>query len=163
MQPATSITVPTELEPTALQRRILLSFCATVLAGISLCAAYLSGAFQAPPELVVIAAPNPPVPVSPAEEVISQEALPLKIEGIATEDSWVEVDTDGQNAYRKLVRVAETLSFEASQRIRIMTGNAHGLELRFNGKPVSAAGPKRRVRTLEFTSDGVQEVNFRNS
>lgn len=155
-----------EIEPTGLQRRILLWFCATVLAGISLCTAYLAGAFREPADLVVMAAPDPPPPISisiPAEQSSGREILPLKLEVIATQDAWVEVDTDGHNTYRRLVRVEETLSFEANQRIRMMTGNAPGLELRFNGKPVAAAGDKRRIRTLEFTSEGVLEVNSRNS
>jgi len=162
----------TKFGPTPLQRRILLSFCATVFAGISLCTVYLSGALRDPLDLVVVALPNPPAPLAemvltipaiPAEEPTASAALPLKVEVIATEDAWVEVDTDGQNTYRKLVHVAETLSFGASERIRVMTGNAPGVELWFNGKLVSAAGPKRRVRTLEFTSGGVLEVNFPNS
>jgi len=165
MRPPFVITEPIEIEPTALQRRVLLSFCVTVLAGISLCTAYLSGAFRAPGPLVVVSLPNPPAPLpeavspSPAEQEIVMEILPLKVEVIATQDAWVEVDTDGHNTFRSLVRVAETLSFEASQRIRVMTGNAPGVELRFNGRPVAAAGAKRRVRTLEFTSGGIQEVN----
>ena len=169
MHPPIVITEETELEPSVLQRRILLSFCATVLAGISLCTLYLSGALRERVDLVVIALPNPPAPLSetasshPVEEGAGREVHPLKLEVVATQDAWVEVDTDGQNKYRRLVRVEETLSFEAFERIRMMTGNAAGLELRFNGKPVSATGAKRRVLTLEFTNEGILEVNSRNS
>ena len=186
MHPPIVIGEPTDLDPTGLQRRILLSFCATVLAGISLCTAYLSGALREsgnlvvmalpdppaalrePGDLVVMALPDPPAPLAEtassyqAKERTGQGILPLKLEVVATQDAWVEVDTDGHNKYRRLVRVEETLSIEASQRIRMMTGNAPGLELRFNGKPV-ATGSKGRVRTLEFTSGGILEVNSRNS
>jgi hypothetical protein len=173
MHPPIVITEPTDLEPTVLQRRILLSFCATVLAGISLCTAYLSGALRepalrGPADLVVMALPDPPAPLADtassyrAEERTGRGILPLKLEVVATQDAWVEVDTDGHNKYRSLVRIEETLSFEASQRIRMMTGNAPGLELRFNGKPVTT-GSKGRVRTLEFTSAGILEVNSRNN
>ena len=173
------ITEQNELEPSSLQRRILLSFCATVLTGITLCAVYLGGAFREraqPVIMVVMAAPDPPAPMvettvrepKPADSVIpvaektESDLLPLKLELVATEDSWVEVDTDGEAKYKRLLRVAEKLSFEASQRIRMMTGNAPGLELRFNGKPV-ATGSKRLVRTLEFTSAGISERNSRVS
>ena len=40
-----------------------------------------------------------------------------------------------------------------------MTGNALGLELRLNGELVAATGAKRRVRTLEFTSEGPRDLN----
>jgi len=162
MHPPIVITEPTDLEPTVLQRRILLSFCATVLAGISLCTAYLSGALREPGNLVVMALPDPPAPFAETASSYRAEILPLKLEVVATQDAWVEVDTDGHNKYRSLVRVEETLSFDASRRIRMMTGNAPGLELRFNGKPV-ATGSKGRVRTLEFTNTGILEVNSRNS
>ena len=175
MNPPAVITEHDEQEPSVLQRRILLSFCATVLTGVTLCAAYLTGAFRertAPVDMVVIAVPDPPAPVSqtpavepkPAASVIPVEAktgsdiLPLQLELIATEDAWVEVDTDGEAKYKRLLRVAEKLSFGASQRIRMMTGNAPGLAVRFNGKPV-ATGSKGHVRTLEFTSEGVLELN----
>ena len=157
------------IEPTVFRRRISLSFCATVLFGISLCTLYLSGALREQADLVVTALPDPPAPLPEtaaskvAREISTRESPPLKLEVIATQDAWVEVDTDGHNRYRKLVRVDETLSFEAFQRIRMMTGNAGGLDLRFNGQPVAATGDKRRIRTLEFTNAGILEVNSGNS
>jgi hypothetical protein len=74
----------------------------------------------------------------------------------ATEDAWVEVETDGHVTFAKLVRAEQTVSFEATSRIRMSTGNAPALELRFNGEPVRLTSA-RRVRTIEFTSDGPRE------
>ena len=68
----------------------------------------------------------------------------------------MEVETDRQPAYAKLVRVGTALSFEASESIRLMTGNASGLELRLNGEPVIATGAQGRVRTIEFTGEGTR-------
>jgi len=136
---------------------------------MSLCTLYLSGALQERADLVVIALPDPPRPLSetatsdPAREILGKNALPLKLEVVAIQDAWVEVDTDGHNKYKKLVRVDETLSIEAFQRIRMMTGNASGLDLRFNGQPVAATRAKGRIRTLEFTNAGILEVNSGNS
>jgi len=78
---------------------------------------------------------------------------------LATQDAWVEVATDGHLIYAKLVRANQTLSFEAFERIRMLTGNAMGLELRFNGKPVDAMAAKGRVRTLEFTTRGSRDLS----
>ena len=86
-------------------------------------------------------------------------ASPLKLDMLATQDAWVEVATDGQLIYAKLVRANETLSFEASKRIRMLTGNVQGLELRFNGKPVAVIDAKGRVRTIEFTGEGSRDLN----
>jgi len=158
----------TPIETTVSHRRISLSFCAAVLTGISVCTLYLSGALRERVEQVVMALPNPPAPLSEATSPYpagdkSSQGPSLKLDVMATQDAWVEVDTDGQNRCRKLVRVEEGLSFQAFERIRIMTGNAAGLELRFNGKPVAATGTNRRIRTLEFTNEGILEVNSRNS
>jgi hypothetical protein len=56
-------------------------------AGISLCALYLSGALREPADLMVMALPNPPAPLHE-----SSSSLSLKLEVIATQDAWVEVD-----------------------------------------------------------------------
>jgi hypothetical protein len=78
---------------------------------------------------------------------------------LATQDAWVEVETDGAITYAKLLRSEQSVSFEASERIRMLTGNAPGLEVRFNGEPVAASNAKRRVRTLEFTSEGLRRAD----
>ena len=169
MYPPILITEKPAIESTVLVRRISLSFCATMVLGISLCVLYLCGALREPADLIAIALPDPPAPLSetaasePAREISGKKSLPLKLEVIATQDAWVEVDTDGHTKYKRLVRVDETLSIEAFQRIRMMTGNAGGLDLRFNGQPVAATGAKRRIRTLEFTNTGILEVNSGNS
>jgi len=164
-----------ESDQTVIQRRILLSFCATVFLGVILCVTYLAQRTmsQAPRQAVasnttavshwtVLLLPAPPAPLpdsaSPyAAEVAavtpSPAPAPLKLEMSATEDAWVEVETDGHVTFAKLVRAEQTVSFEAVNRIRMSTGNALGLELRFNGEPVRLTS-SRRVRTLEFTSDG---------
>ena len=169
------------VEPKSVQRRILLSFWAIVLMAMVLCAIYITQktrSFVAPEAQSAggtitmkpvgwLNAPDPPTPLpdsaSPYLARMTEVdqvpiASPLKLDMLATQDAWVEVATDGQLIYAKLVRANETLSFEASKRIRMLTGNVQGLELRFNGKPV-AADTKGRVRTIEFTGEGSRDLN----
>jgi len=58
-----------EFEPTTLQRRLFLSFCATALAGVLLCVVYLSGRSSASPPIIPAPAlrsiPDPPAPPKP--------------------------------------------------------------------------------------------------
>jgi hypothetical protein len=115
---------------------------------------------------VVIQAPNPPgipeallIPRESklTEEVAAPEASSLKLEMVAKQDAWVEIETDGVPAYAKLVHTDQTLKFEASESIRLKTGNAAGLELRLNGAPVSATNGNIRKRSMvEFTSEGTR-------
>jgi len=108
---------------------------------------------------MVFALPAPPVPLPDSASPYLAEVAArtsLKLELSATQDAWVEVETDGHAAFAKLIRAEQTVSFEAVNRIRMVTGNALGLELRFNGAPVRLTSAKR-VRTLEFTSEGPRE------
>jgi hypothetical protein len=171
------------VEPKAFQRRILLSFWAIVLMAVVLCAIYITQKtrLSVAPEVQSagqamtlnpvngwLNVPDPPAPLpdsaSPYLARMTRlapvsTASPLKLDMLATQDAWVEVATDGQLIYAKLVRANETLSFEASKRIRMLTGNVQGLELRFNGKPVAAIDAKGRVRTMEFTGEGSRDLN----
>lgn len=161
-----------ELEPTVIQRRILLSFCATLLAGVLLCIAYLAGrtvpsaAAKTVEPWVVVSVPNPPAPLTEPPAAAGNDGpkrSPLKLDMVATKDAWVEVEADGQAVYAKLVFAEQSLSFEASERIRFKTGNAPGLELRFNGVPVVASGVNRFVRTFEFTKEGTRATGLAGS
>src|SRR5262245_53092430 len=166
-----------EYEPGTVQRWILLSFCATVLMAVGLCVVYFAGRTSSGSDtsrgakLVVswrmVSLPDPPAPLpASASPYLAAGATnaarthsPLKLEMTATEDAWVEIETDGRVSFAKLVRAQQMLSFEASERIRMLTGNAPGLELLFNGEPVAANRAKRRVRTLEFTREGPRDLN----
>jgi hypothetical protein len=117
---------------------------------------------------VVISLPDPPSPFPASAsqaipEIVAENRdsrhSPLKLDMVATQDAWVEVETDGNITYAKLLRNEQTLSFEASERIRMSTGNAPGLQVKFNGELVAASDAKRRVRTLEFTSEGLRGAN----
>jgi hypothetical protein len=160
-----------ELEPTVIQRRILLSFYATLLAGVFLCVAYLAGrtvpaaAAKTEKPWLVVSVPNPPVPLTEPADAGNDgpKRSPLKLDILATKDAWVEVEADGQAIYANLVLAEQSLSFEASERIRFKTGNAPGLELHFNGVPVVANGVNRFVRTFEFTNEGTRVAGLARS
>lgn len=175
------VTEESQAEGAVLQRRIFLWFCTTFLAGMTLCTIYLTGRIMharprvadwpTPPshqELVVVPVPNPPAPAvdsasapSPLRSSLDGrvEKPTLKLDIIAIQDAWLEVETDGHATFTKLVRAEQAISFGASERIRMKTGNAPGLNLRFNGQAVAASLSNRRVRTLEFTKAGARELS----
>jgi hypothetical protein len=159
------------VEAMVVQRRILLSFGAIVLMSVVLCGTYIAQKTGAPVTTgapKIMAAANPPAPLPDSASPYQARKTeahrvsppsPLKLDMLATQDAWVEVATDGQAIYAKLVRANQTLSFVASERIRFMTGNAKGLELQFNGKLVDAVASKGSVRTFEFTAAGSRDLN----
>jgi hypothetical protein len=183
---STVVAVETQLDATVVQRRIGLLFCATVLAGVILCTGYLTGratpvnaqrTMEAPGHLetlasasrkqwVVVSVPNPPKlpgesvspsPSNVAATMSNEGRVPLRLDLIARQEAWVEVETDGKPTYKKLIRAEQTKSFDASERIRMMTGNAPGLDIWFNGTTVARA--KRRMRWLEFTKEGARDLS----
>ncbi len=47
---------------------------------------------------------------------------------------------------------------EASEKIRLLIGNAGGLDVSLNGKPIGPIGPRGQVRIVELTPNGFQIV-----
>ena len=161
-------------EAGVVQRRILLSFSATVVLALILFGTYVARktgvvvAAETKPVRKILAVSDPPAPLpdsaSPYQAPIAamnpvspRSSLTLDI--VATQDAWIEVSTDGQRICAKLLRANEIISFVASERIRMMTGNTKGIEVRFNGKPVEAIDAKGSVRTIEFTVEGSRDLN----
>ena len=101
-------------------------------------------------------------PVAPpnAEAPLKQEtqAAPVDLTLKALEDSWISLSADGEPVFSGQLKTAETRSVQAQQRVKLVTGNAGGLEIQLNGKTVEPIGPRGQVRSVEFTPEGIQVV-----
>ena len=76
----------------------------------------------------------------------------------AKEDAWISVVADGRRVSHGTLRANKQRFVRADKEIIITTGNAGGLEMSFNGKPLGAIGSESEARTLMFTPAGqVQE------
>lgn len=76
----------------------------------------------------------------------------------AKEDAWISVVADGRRVSHGTLRANKQRLVRADKQIIITTGNAGGLEMSFNGKPLGAIGSESEARTLMFTPAGqVQE------
>jgi len=71
----------------------------------------------------------------------------------ATEPAWCQVKVDGKVAYVGVVQPNETKNFDHFETASLLVGNAGGLTVTFNGKPVGEIGPRGQVRTVNFTPD----------
>ena len=112
-------------------------------------------------------APSPPVPVTtpvppltPSPPVTATTSVPEKkpfsLQLKAVEETWVSLQVDDQPEKEMTFKPGEGISVEASNRIRVILGNAGGLDLVFNGKPLEKFGKAGEVLTLIFTSQGVE-------
>lgn len=84
---------------------------------------------------------------------------PVKVE-IATSDEpvWVLVRTDGKYSFSGTMEPNQTRTVDADGIVLLRLGNAGGVAITVNGKPIPAVGPKGQVRTVQLTSGGFQIV-----
>lgn len=96
----------------------------------------------------------PSVPAAAATSVPEKKVLSLQIK--AVEVTWVSVQADDQAAKEMTFKPGEGISVQASNRIRMILGNAGGIDLILNGKPLEKFGMSGEVLILTFTSQGVE-------
>jgi len=127
-------------------------------------------AVQAP----AVAGVNPPAPAAagsiPAGQVSAAQAAqeaagdptataaPVKVEITAAEPVWVSARANGKFLFSGTLDANQTKTLEANGTVVLRVGNAGGLNITLNGKPIGPLGPKGQVRDVQFTSGGFQIV-----
>ena len=99
---------------------------------------------------------RPPVRVAGASA--SNPNAAVRVELTADEPVWVLVRTDGKYLYSGTLGAKESRTFEAASTVLLRLGNAGGVTIALNGKPVGSVGPKGQVRTVQFTPGGFEIV-----
>ena len=102
-------------------------------------------------------APTAPVPVAAAEPAPT-DAAHVRVGLSADEKTWISISSDGKNVFAQSMEPHETKIVEASSKVRLLVGNAGGLEISLNGKPIGPIGPRGQVRVVELTPAGFQIV-----
>ena len=97
-----------------------------------------------PPAAVPVAPPNPDATVH--------------VEITAEEPVWVLARSDGKYAFSTTMDPNTSRTVEGVKDVMLRLGNAGGVTISLNGKPIGPAGPKGQVRTIQFTSGGFQIV-----
>ena len=99
----------------------------------------------------------PPLPLAPqiAATLPSQPGKPISLRMKTIETTWIRLKADEQSEREMLLQPGETISQEAANQIYLLVGNAGGLDLTYNGKPLERYGKSGDVVTLIFTAQGV--------
>jgi len=106
----------------------------------------------------------PPVQVSsPSLETTTKVARTegggaVRVEVTAEEPVWILARADGKYAFSGTLEANQSRTVEAADTILLRLGNAGGVSITFNGKPIGPVGPKGQVRNVQFTSGGFQIV-----
>jgi cytoskeleton protein RodZ len=100
-----------------------------------------------------------PVPAAPAPSAAATPAgSKVELALTATEETWLSVSSDGTPIFSGLLEANQTKTIEGKEFAKLRVGNAAGLEVRLNGKPLGPLGAHGQVRDLSFTPDKFQFV-----
>jgi cytoskeletal protein RodZ len=100
---------------------------------------------------------QPPVaPPQPAATVARKEEARLSLQLRAVEETWIRIHINDQTGKEMILKPGEAASFQASDQIRLLIGNAGGLDLIQNGKALDKTGKSGEVVTVIFTPQGVE-------
>ncbi|MGA2328737.1 MAG: RodZ domain-containing protein [Bryobacteraceae bacterium] len=91
---------------------------------------------------------------SPPAQPEGAQPGPVQVRIHATEATWVRLAVDGKYLFSGILQPDQTRDVEANQLVQLLAGNAGGLEVSWNGKPVGPIGPRGQVRNVEFKPDG---------
>jgi cytoskeletal protein RodZ len=98
--------------------------------------------------------PAPSPPVAGTTFVLEKKPFSLKLK--AVEEAWVSLQVDDESKKEMTLKPGEGISVQASNRIRMILGNAGGVDLISNDKPLERFGKSGEVVTLTLTSQGVE-------
>jgi hypothetical protein len=68
----------------------------------------------------------------------------------------VAIQIDGQPVREATFQPGESLTYRAAKRIELVLGNAGGLDMTFNERPLKKFGKSGEVVTVIFTPQGVE-------
>ena len=91
-----------------------------------------------------------------ASPVAAQNANRISVDLQAKEKTWVSVTSEGKTVFRGLLAASQTKTMELAENAQLLTGNAAGLDVRANGKPLGPLGPRGQVRVVVFNTEKVQ-------
>lgn len=80
-----------------------------------------------------------------SEEKPALQANQHILSASASQDVWVQVRVDNKNTYNVLMKPGEKREWKAQESMRIIVGNAGGLNLKWDGKPLRPLGKSGEV------------------
>jgi cytoskeleton protein RodZ len=83
-----------------------------------------------------------------------QGASAMRVTFTATEPVWLSIKSDGSYAYTGILGVQQSKEIEAAIQMKVLVGNAGGLDVSLNGRRVGPIGARGEVQLLELTPTG---------
>lgn len=96
--------------------------------------------------------PDPPAPLPDHD----RPGTGVSVAVTAMEDSWVELESDGSTAFAKILHAGQTQTVGGVDRVLLVSGNAAGIAVSFNGKSIGPLGGPGQRRIVNFSAGGFQ-------
>jgi hypothetical protein len=80
----------------------------------------------------------------------------------AAEPSWLFASSDGKQIFQGLLAVNQTLVVEFSEGAVLRIGNAGGVEISLDGKPIGPLGERGKYRVVELSRRGARFLLRKN-
>ena len=101
---------------------------------------------------------------APTVQVTAETASQTTVDGInyvvlnvaATEKTWLSITSEGKRIFSGFLEPSQTKTLTGLDAARMTVGNAGGIEVRLNGKPIGPIGKSGQVRTVVFTPDNFE-------
>jgi Uncharacterized protein conserved in bacteria len=93
----------------------------------------------------------------PGAIAVQSVASPIQLKVVAHENSWYSLSADGKDLGQGFLSADKSRNVHAQKEVRLKLGNAGGVDISFNGKPVNLDGEPNQVRELTFTPQGLHQ------
>jgi cytoskeletal protein RodZ len=104
------------------------------------------------PVEVVATSPSSGVDVSATTDGLGRVVLSLS----ATEKTWLSITSNGKKIFSGFLEPSQSKTLTGAENATMRVGNAGGIDVLWNGKPIGPIGPRGQARTIQFTPE-----NFR--
>jgi cytoskeletal protein RodZ len=108
-------------------------------------------AVSEPAGIAPSAQPAPPEPAAATDTGSAANRFNVDLE--ATENTWVSISSAGRMVFSGVLGPSQTKNFALDDSARLLTGNAAGLDVRMNGRPLGPLGSRGQVRIVVFNQD----------
>ncbi|HEU5021256.1 MAG TPA: RodZ domain-containing protein [Bryobacteraceae bacterium] len=115
-----------------------------------------------PAPLLAPAATTPAEPPDRAQVGPLDNERPVQVVLTARDVVWVQVSADGRTAFVGTLQPNDTRTIAADDQVKVLMGNAGGLDISLNGRTLDPLGTKGQTRTVRLTAAGPQ-FGSRNS
>jgi cytoskeleton protein RodZ len=87
---------------------------------------------------------------------VANDSSGLVLSLAATQQVWLSITSGGKEIFSGILQPGETKTLSGLEAARMKVGNAGGIEIQWNGKPVGPLGASGEVRTVVLTPDNTQ-------